>query len=92
MASLKSVLVSGLLAASVNAQAYDSGDRSEEAFSWVQPKNTTILGQYGHSPAYPSSMYNHFQKLKLFTNIAQPTLMVRDGNRASKRPRSSSPS
>jgi beta-glucosidase len=56
MASLRSVLVSGLLAASVNAQNYDAGDRSEEAFSWVQPKNTTILGQYGHSPAYPSSM------------------------------------
>ena len=58
MASLRSMLVSGLLAASVNAQAYDSSDRSEDAFSWVQPKNTTILGQYGHSPAYPASMFD----------------------------------
>jgi beta-glucosidase len=56
MASLRSVLVSGLLAATANAQAYDAGDRGDEAFSWVQPKNTTILGQYGHSPSYPASM------------------------------------
>jgi beta-glucosidase len=57
MASLRSVLVSGLLAATANAQAYNAGDRSDEAFSWVQPKNTTILGQYGHSPSYPASMF-----------------------------------
>ncbi|KAM0346671.1 hypothetical protein ACHAPU_005383 [Fusarium lateritium] len=55
MASLRSVLVSGLLAATANAQAYDAGDRSDEAFSWVQPKNTTILGQYGHSPSFPAN-------------------------------------
>ncbi|KAF5011192.1 hypothetical protein FDECE_2678 [Fusarium decemcellulare] len=51
MASLRSLLVSGLLASTVNAQAYDSAERDEEAFSYVQPKNTTILGPYGHSPA-----------------------------------------
>jgi len=39
----------------VNAQAYDSGSRSEDAFSYVQPLNTTILNEYGSSPAvYPS--------------------------------------
>lgn len=42
----------------VNAQAYDSGSRSEDAFSYVQPLNTTILGDHGHSPAvYPSREY-----------------------------------
>jgi hypothetical protein len=45
-------LLSGLcLYASANAQAYDSSDRTEDAFSYVQPLNTTILGPYGHSPA-----------------------------------------
>ena len=39
----------------VNAQAYDSGSRAEDAFSYVQPLNTTVLGDRGHSPAvYPS--------------------------------------
>ncbi|KAK7415694.1 hypothetical protein QQX98_005729 [Neonectria punicea] len=52
MASVRSLLVSGLLAASTaNAQAYDSGSRDESAFSYVQPLNTTIFGPYGHSPA-----------------------------------------
>ncbi|KAH7317084.1 beta-glucosidase [Stachybotrys elegans] len=48
--------LSGLvLAPAVSAQAYDSGDRDREDFSWVQPKNTTILGPYGHvPPVYPS--------------------------------------
>ncbi|KAL3449787.1 glycoside hydrolase superfamily [Aspergillus insuetus] len=37
------------------AQVYDSTERSPDAFTWVQPLNTTILGQYGHSePVYPS--------------------------------------
>lgn len=40
-----------LLISPVIAQAYGSGDREEDAFSWVQPLNTTILGPYGHSPA-----------------------------------------
>ncbi|QPC78296.1 hypothetical protein HYE68_009048 [Fusarium pseudograminearum] len=55
MASLRSVLVSGLLATGVSAQNFGGGARDEEAFSWVQPKNTTILGQYGHSPHYNST-------------------------------------
>ncbi|KAH6987883.1 beta-glucosidase-related glycosidase [Ilyonectria sp. MPI-CAGE-AT-0026] len=52
MASVLSLVVSGLLAAStVNAQNYDSSGREGDAFSYVQPLNTTILGPYGHSPA-----------------------------------------
>ena len=52
MAVASTLLLSGLLLASrVNAQAYDSTDRDESAFSYVQPLNTTILGGYGHSPA-----------------------------------------
>ncbi|KAI3538432.1 glycosyl hydrolase family 3 N terminal domain-containing protein [Colletotrichum filicis] len=56
MSAALSLFLSGLLLApSVNAQAYDSGDRSEDAFSWIQPVNTTILGPYGDSePVYPS--------------------------------------
>lgn len=42
----------------VSAQAYDAGGRPEDAFSYVQPLNTTILGDRGHSPAvYPSRKY-----------------------------------
>ncbi|KAL4797172.1 glycoside hydrolase superfamily [Aspergillus venezuelensis] len=56
MASTSQLLVWGLLAATgVNGQNFGGGSRGEDAFSWVQPKNTTILGSYGHSPAvYPS--------------------------------------
>lgn len=58
MASVLSLVVSGLLAASVNAQNYGSGGREGTAFSYVQPLNTTILGPYGHSPAVlPSRMF-----------------------------------
>ncbi|KAI1020150.1 hypothetical protein LB503_006198 [Fusarium chuoi] len=64
MASIRSVLVSGLLAAGVNAQAYDSSDRAEDAFSWVQPKNTTVLGQYGHSPHYPANTFTNSINLR----------------------------
>ncbi|KAF6829343.1 beta-glucosidase g [Colletotrichum plurivorum] len=55
-AAALSLALSGLLLApAVSAQAYDAGDRSKDAFSYVQPLNTTILGPYGHSPAvYPS--------------------------------------
>jgi len=53
MATLLSVLIAG--SALVNAQNYGGGDRSDQAFSWVQPLNTTILTQYGSSPpVYPS--------------------------------------
>jgi beta-glucosidase len=57
MTSASQILVWGLLAASgAQAQNYGGGSsRSDDAFSYVQPKNTTILGAYGHSPAvYPS--------------------------------------
>ncbi|OGM48425.1 hypothetical protein ABOM_003397 [Aspergillus bombycis] len=37
------------------ANAGDAGTRSADAFQWIQPANTTILGEYGHSPpVYPS--------------------------------------
>lgn len=55
MAALLSALA---VLTAVNAQAYDSGSRAEDAFSYVQPLNTTILGDRGHSPAvYPSREY-----------------------------------
>ncbi|KAH9895343.1 putative beta-glucosidase G [Xylariomycetidae sp. FL2044] len=47
-----SLLISSLLLAPLaNAQNFGSDGRSEDAFSWVQPLNTTILGPYGHSPS-----------------------------------------
>lgn len=49
MAALLPLLLP-LLVPGTNAQAYDAAGRSESAFSWVQPLNTTILGAYGHSP------------------------------------------
>ena len=49
MAALLPLLLP-LLVPSTNAQAYDAADRSESAFSYVQPLNTTILGAYGNSP------------------------------------------
>ncbi|KAF3013024.1 hypothetical protein G7054_g415 [Neopestalotiopsis clavispora] len=56
MASPRSILLSSLLlASSATAQDFGSSGRSEEAFSYIQPENTTILTQYGSSPAvYPS--------------------------------------
>ncbi|KAJ6185947.1 hypothetical protein N7519_007248 [Penicillium mononematosum] len=52
MARVAQFVVSGLLAATVaNGQSFDGTSRSEDAFSYVQPENTTILGPYGHSPA-----------------------------------------
>ncbi|ORY08615.1 beta-glucosidase [Clohesyomyces aquaticus] len=56
MAAVLPLLLSGLLfLPTVQAQAFNPGDRTEEAFSYVQPLNTTILGQYGHSPpVFPS--------------------------------------
>ncbi|KAH6893132.1 beta-glucosidase-related glycosidase [Thelonectria olida] len=80
MAPVLSLLVSGLLAASaVNGQSYDSGTRDEDAFSYVQPLNTTILGPYGHSPAVLPSINatgtgweDAFKKAKAF--VAKLTL------------------
>ncbi|KAI8659799.1 hypothetical protein LRP88_06362 [Fusarium phalaenopsidis] len=54
MASLCSLLLTGLLASAANAQQYDGRDREEDAFSYIQPKDTVILGQYGHSPSVPA--------------------------------------
>jgi hypothetical protein len=46
-----------LLASTASAQVYQTGDRAEDAFTWIQPEDTVILGQYGHSEAvYPSRM------------------------------------
>lgn len=56
MAALLPLLLP-LLVPSANAQAYDATVRTEDAFSYVQPLNTTILGAYGHSPpVMPSRM------------------------------------
>ncbi|KAL5342479.1 glycoside hydrolase superfamily [Aspergillus crustosus] len=52
MPGAANLLLSALLAAAtVRGQNFDGGARDEDAFSYVQPKNTTILGPYGHSPA-----------------------------------------
>jgi hypothetical protein len=57
MAALLSALA---LLSTVNAQAYDASDRASDAFSWVQPLNTTILDEYNSSPpVYPSRKYIH---------------------------------
>ncbi|ORY61025.1 beta-glucosidase-related glycosidase [Pseudomassariella vexata] len=56
MASARSILLSALLLApSIHAQNFGGSGRDADAFSYVQPLNTTILGPYGHVPAvYPS--------------------------------------
>lgn len=52
MPRIAEFVVSGLLAATLaNGQDFAGSGRAEDAFSYVQPKNTTILGPYGHSPA-----------------------------------------
>jgi len=59
MAALLPLLLP-LLVPGTNAQAYNAADRSEAAFSYVQPLNTTILGAYGHSPpVLPSRELRH---------------------------------
>ncbi|KAF1939632.1 beta-glucosidase 2 precursor [Clathrospora elynae] len=54
--SFLSVILSGsALLGAVNAQAYNAVGRAEEAFSHIQPVNTTILTEHGSSPpVYPS--------------------------------------
>lgn len=38
-----------------SGQLYDPSQRPDGAYEYIQPENTTILGNYGHSPAvYPS--------------------------------------
>jgi hypothetical protein len=52
---VSAVLKGSALLAAVNAQNFDGGSRGEDAFEYVQPVNTTILTEYGSSPAvYPS--------------------------------------
>ena len=52
---LSAVLSGSALLAAVNAQNYAGGDRSDDAFQYIQPLNTTILTEYGSSPpVYPS--------------------------------------
>ncbi|XP_014551603.1 glycoside hydrolase family 3 protein [Bipolaris victoriae FI3] len=49
------VLSGSALLAAVSAQNFGGSGRGEGAFSYVQPLNTTILTEYGSSPAvYPS--------------------------------------
>ncbi|KAI9150621.1 putative beta-glucosidase G [Paramyrothecium foliicola] len=53
--SLKSTVAGLVLASVVTAQVYDTGGRAKDAFEWIQPEDTVILGQHGHSePVYPS--------------------------------------
>ncbi|KAF3398431.1 putative beta-glucosidase G [Penicillium rolfsii] len=56
MASIIRLIASALFATTVvNGQQYDPPPRSPDAFTFVQPPNTIILGSYGHSPAvFPS--------------------------------------
>ncbi|KAF2824218.1 hypothetical protein CC86DRAFT_52089 [Ophiobolus disseminans] len=54
-AILSSLLAGSALLGAVRAQDPFSAVRSEDAFQYVQPLNTTILTEYGSSPAfYPS--------------------------------------
>jgi len=54
-AFLSSLLAGSAILNAANAQNFGGGSSSKEAFSYVQPLNTTILGEYGHSPpVYPS--------------------------------------
>jgi beta-glucosidase len=64
-ASFLSVALSGTaLLAAVNAQNFAGGDRNEDAFQYIQPLNTTILTEYGSSPAvYPSRKLSSFTAL-----------------------------
>lgn len=68
MAAIFSSLLAGSALLHVaNAQNFDGGGRDGESFSYIQPLNTTILGEYGHSPAvYPS------RKLYLLCYWAEP--------------------
>lgn len=63
--SLVSAVLSGsVLLAAVNAQNFEAGGRDEDAFEYVQPLNTTILTEYGSSPAvYPSRKSSYITKL-----------------------------
>ncbi|KAL5115173.1 hypothetical protein ACEQ8H_006927 [Pleosporales sp. CAS-2024a] len=54
-ALVASLLTSSALLHAVSAQDFGGAAREQTAFSYIQPVNTTILTQYGSSPAvYPS--------------------------------------
>lgn len=56
------LLSAALLASLGSAQVYETPGRSKDAYSYTQPEDTVILGQYGHSePVYPSRKWlmNH---------------------------------
>jgi hypothetical protein len=79
---LSSVLAGSALLQAVNAQNFGgSGGRGEDAFSWIQPMNTTILGEYGHSPAvYPSRKSTCLLAFLNTSDIVQQTSpVVEDG-------------
>jgi hypothetical protein len=57
--SFFSTLISGsVLLTAANAQNFAGSSRDEAAFQYIQPLNTTILTEYGSSPAvYPSRKF-----------------------------------
>lgn len=89
MAALLSVALA-LFLPSINAQAYDAAERSEDAFSYVQPLNTTILGPYGNSPpVLPSRTYAHTvtTKLGILLTVSQRMPLVLEAGRRHSRER-----
>lgn len=62
MGRISKALIAGLsLAPLASGQVYFGEERTPDAFTYVQPLNTTILGQYGHSePVYPSRTYSTY--------------------------------
>jgi beta-glucosidase len=59
MAFARALLLSSLLLApAVQGQNFGGSSRDDDAFSYIQPENTTILTQYGSSPpVYPSRKF-----------------------------------
>ena len=54
-ALLTSIVAGSALLSTATAQNYGSSSGSTGGFQYVQPLNTTIYGEYGHSePVYPS--------------------------------------
>lgn len=56
---LSAVLSGSALLAAANAQNFAGGSRTDDAFQYIQPLNTTILTEYGSSPpVYPSRKFS----------------------------------
>lgn len=95
MAALLPLLLP-LLVPSANAQAYDATERSDAAFSYVQPLNTTILGAYGHSPpVMPSRKFIHLDtsiSMASLTKLQPTRLVLADGKTQLRGQRHSWPS